>query len=436
MHHETAWIVNAGVDTLVLNAFLTEDGKPVKRDLDETIAFKLDRWKKQAQEDSEPFPTEWEFNGFTLLMSPNGAAHGQFPYMLKTHHITLYISTGKFNGIASVRFNSEYLWSCPSLLDAIIRVNSFLYEKFNDQMHLQPSSIDLCVDVAGWHEEIKTLDRRRNFVSRSRKRSDYHEPDNAAALPQHEASLTDHSSGLEETGFDFSKRGVMSCTIYDKSREMKKSGKEWFADLWSAPGRDWSVDDGPVWRVEFKFKRQTLHELKQGDAFHGVESAYDLPDRLPVLWAYAAGHVEGGEDGLPDGWLRCVLPSSDSNRARWPTHPVWKIIQTAYAHSLEVPEHFGKIIRQRREERNIEKALAAILGYSSSLAAWSGGDLANDNNDLSIFLHYLADKGGKHLLQKGTDFGKEVQRKRVKFHISEQSSTTPRLNADIQERGA
>ncbi len=148
----TAWIVNAGVDTLVLNAFFTEDGKPIKRDLEETLAFKLDRWKKQAQEDSEPFPTEWEFNGFTLLMSPNGAAHGQFPYMLKTHHITLYISTGKFNGIASVRFHSEYLWSCPTLLDAIVRVNSFLYETFNDQMYLQPSSIDLCVDVAGWHD--------------------------------------------------------------------------------------------------------------------------------------------------------------------------------------------------------------------------------------------------------------------------------------------
>ena len=103
----------------------------------------------------------------------------------------------------------------------------------------------------------------------------------------------------------------------------------------------------------------------------------------------------------------------------------------AYAHSLEVPEHFGKIIRQRREERNIDKALAAILGYSSSLAAWSGGDLANGDNDLSVFLHYLADKGGKHLLQKGTDFGKEVKRKRVKFHISEPSSTTARINTEI-----
>ena len=136
MRRSDAWIVNAGVDTLVLNAYLTADGKPIKRDLDETLAYKLDQWKKQAQASSEPYVTDWTFNGASLLMAPNGAAHGQYPYMLKTHHITLYVSTGKWNGIASVRLSSEYLWSCPSLLSAIVEVNSFLYEKFNDQMFL------------------------------------------------------------------------------------------------------------------------------------------------------------------------------------------------------------------------------------------------------------------------------------------------------------
>ena len=43
----------------------------------------------------------------------------------------------------------------------------------------------------------------------------------------------DFSYGLKETGFDFSKRGVLSCTIYDKTREMKQSGKEWFSRVLS-----------------------------------------------------------------------------------------------------------------------------------------------------------------------------------------------------------
>ena len=41
---------------------------------------------------------------------------------------------------------------------------------------------------------------------------------------------------------------------------------------------------------------------------------------MKVLWAYAAGHVDGGEDdGYPDGWLRLVMPSDeDMTRSRWP----------------------------------------------------------------------------------------------------------------------
>ncbi len=112
---------------------------------------------------------------------------------------------------------------------------------------------------------------------------------------------------------------------------------------------------------------------------------------------------------------------------------VWKVVQGAYAELRETPENFGRIIRERCQERNLEKALAGILGYASSMAAWAGGEFANEENDLSVFLHYLADKGGKRLHEKGTDFGKEVQRKRVKLHLSEQPSSvqTARLNGGM-----
>jgi hypothetical protein len=226
--------------------------------------------------------------------------------------------------------------------------------------------------------------------------------------------LANYSYGLKETGFDFSQRGAMSATIYDKFREIKRSGKEWFADLWQRRA-GWDPEREPsVWRVEMKFKRQVLREIKQGDVFHGIENAYELPEVLPVLWAYAVGHVEGGEDGLPDGWLRCVVPTDDKNRARWPTHPVWKKVQAAFLEPIDdVPPHFGKIIRQRREERNIKKGLQAMLGYGTSLSAWVGGDLAQPETDFSLFLHWLADEGSKLLDVEGKEFSAEVQRKRI-----------------------
>jgi hypothetical protein len=403
-------IVNYGVDTFVMNAYLTQDGERVKCDIDLALAEQLEEWKKAAQAGSEPFPTSWTFNGAPLLMQPNGAGRGQWRWMLKTNDITLYISSGQWNGIASVRCNASYLWSCSCLLEAIYTVDEFLQTIFHVPLFLQPSSVDLCVDVANWHD-VTALDRRRNFVSRSRKRATYQESD----ISLHsDMQLADYSYGLKETGFDFSQRGAMSATIYDKLREIKRSGKEWFADLWHHRA-GWDLEREPsVWRVEMKFKRSVLREIKQGTVFHGIENAYDLPELLPVLWAYAVGHIEGGADGLPDGWLRCVVPTDDKNRARWPTHPVWKKVQTAFLEPIdEVPPHFGKIIRQRREERNIKKGLQAMLGYGTSLSAWVGGDLAQPETDFSLFLHWLADEGSKLLDVEDRDFSAEVQRKRL-----------------------
>jgi hypothetical protein len=173
-----------------------------------------------------------------------------------------------------------------------------------------------------------------------------------------------------------------------------------------------------VWRVEFRFKREALHELKAEELFHGIEDAYDLPERLKVLWAYAAGHVEGGEDGSPDGWLRLVIPSDeDRTRSRWPTHPAWVEVQRAFLVEPERPEHFGKIIRKRKEQHNIQKGVEAALGYGTSLSAWVGGDLADPDGDLSLFLHWFAEAASQHMLEKEMDFGAEVRRKRIKLGL-------------------
>jgi hypothetical protein len=404
-------IVNRGVDTLVVNIYYTDRNRPIRRDIDTALALQLDEWKKTAQELGEPFITPWVFNEASLQMQPNGAGHGQWPWMLKTPDITLYVSQGKWNGVGAVRLSSQYLWSCTSLRNALILLQAFLTEVFGQEMHLQPSEVHLCADIAGWLD-VATLDRRVNFVSRSRKRTTHFVSDWDIDL-----HVKEHSFGLKETGFDFSKRGALSSTIYDKTREMKQSGKEWFVDIWRLHGWD-EAGDGAVWRVEFKFKREALHEFQQQDKFWGIEDAFELPERLPVLWAYAAGHVDGeGDDALPDGWLRCVVPTNDKNRARWPTHPAWKAVQGAFRDTVEMPEEMSKLVRKRREEHNIERGLEAILGYATSLSSWIGDDLADPDADLTVFLHWLAVNGQTYLERKEREFGAEVQRKRVKFGL-------------------
>jgi hypothetical protein len=362
---EKAKLVNVGVDTLVLNAFYTDErGRPVKYDLEESLRLQLDTWKREAQAFHVECPTTLVFN------------------------------------------------------EAIVQVQAFLDDLFKQAVYLQVSLVDLCVDVAGW-EDIERLDRVQHFVSRSRKRSVH---DESAWVG--EVSSRDYSLGLRRTGFDFARdskgASAPSCRMYNKSLELEKSGKDWFVDLWRAHG--WSEEDGTVWRVEFSFKREALHELQQESMSHetvfwGIEDAYELPERLPVLWAYATGQVDGGSDGLPDGWLRCVVPGEDTNRSRWPTHPVWQLIQTAFTYSLEAPPQFGKIVRKRWEERNIEKGIEAVIGYLTSLAAWAGGELSEDGTDLSVVLHWLAIKGEAYLERVQWDFSAEVQRKRIKFGL-------------------
>jgi hypothetical protein len=335
-------------------------------------------------------------------MYPHGAGRGQWRWLLTSDLLTVCVSRGRLNCIALVRLSLEYLWSCRSLREAIEQVRRFLNGHFETTVYLQVSEVHLCIDVT-W--SFEWVDVRREFISRSHKRADYETVED----------VEDHIYGLHRTGLSFSARGPISCSIYDKTREIKRSGKLWFEDLWHNNGWD---DSGPVWRVEFRFKREFLHELKVEGVYHGVEDATELPARLPDLWAYAAGHVHGGTDGFPDGWLRLVLPSGDdTNRSRWPTHPVWEEVQAAFLATSNMPEHFHEVIRQRKQGWNTDKAIESTMGFATSLAAHVGGDLAQPDTDFSQFLHWLYEAGSDYLEIKEREFALEVLRKRVAFGL-------------------
>jgi hypothetical protein len=173
--------------------------------------------------------------------------------------------------------------------------------------------------------------------------------------------------------------------------------------------------ESEVWRVEFRFKREFLHEVKQEGVFHGIEDAYDLFDKLPLLWAYAVGHIQGGDDDLPDGWLRAAQPSNDSNRSRWETHPAWMVIQGAF--SEESSPELGEVVRERKREVNVQRGLEATIGYIMTLAAWLGGDYAETEADISLLLHWLSEAGSAYLEAKKRDFYQEVCRKRVLYGL-------------------
>jgi hypothetical protein len=387
-------LVGYGVDTLILNVrYADSNTQPVKRELDEKLAHELDYLQGEARNAETAVASPWSFLGVLLFVEPHGAGK-QWRWLLTSRLINVCISRGRFNDIiAQVRFSSEFLWSQDWCGAALVHVHAFLLDVFGDPLHLQVSEVHLCADVVGW--DVSTCDYETHFVTRVRKNEVIYGVDNISLECHRVATLA------------FSKHTApLSCSIYNKTREIKqKSGKTWFYDLWHKNGWD---GESNVWRVEFRFKREFLREVN-------IEDAYSILDQFKLLWDYAAGHVAGGEDGLPDGWLRYVLPSEDSNRSRWPVHPAWVVVQGAF--SEDSTNELGTLVRERKQEVNVERGLAATLGYMSTLAAWKGGDLADQEADLSLTLHWLSEVGPEYLEDKQKDFQKEVQRKRLRFGL-------------------
>ncbi len=349
-------LIGYGVDTLVLNVRYSDSkGQPIKQELDEQLIQELDYLQGEARRVETAVATDWSFLDVLLFVEPHGAGK-QWRWLLTSRLLTLVVSRGRFNDvIAQVRFSSEFLWSQTWCGDALTKVHSFLMSIFGECIHLQVSEVHLCADVVGY--DFSQCNYETDFVTRVRKNEVFYGAD-SVSLDCHRVST-----------LAFSKhRSSISCSIYNKTLEIKqKSQKTWFYDLWrkgveGLHGGTWD-GESDVWRVEFRFKREFLHQV-------GIEWAYDLLDEMQRLWEYAAGHCAGGEDGLPDGWLRYVLPSEDSNRSRWPVHPAWVVVQTAFTEDAD--NELGSLVRKRIREKNLERGIASTIGYvdAGGVAWW------------------------------------------------------------------
>jgi hypothetical protein len=394
---ETVGLVGFGVDTLILNVrYADKQFHPVKRDLDEALQVELDALQAEARRGEQPVVSSWAFNDTLLFMEPHGAGR-QWRWLLTCRLLSLVVSRGKFGDvIAQVRLASEYLWSVSWVGDALAEVHRFLRSIFGEYIHLQVSEVHLCADLVGF--DFAQVDYEHCFVSRVRKQS---------AI---------YTAGVDEVALDyrrvsslrFSNHGApISGIIYNKTLEIvQKSEKTWFYDYWRREKAGCVVWDGTsdVWRVEFRFRREFLRNLDKP-----IEGAYDFLAEIGSLWSYAAGQPAGGADGLPDGWLRLVIPTDDSNRSRWSVHPVWRLVQSAFRDAGEV--ELGPVVRQRVRQKNVERGLAAVIGYCSTLAAWLGGEYAASDADVSLLLRWLYEAGSEYLEEHMRDFLAEVQKK-------------------------
>ncbi len=401
----TPFLVGFGVDTLYLNVLYSNPDNALqkqKRTLDADLMSDLMDLQALAKEQESEIASPWSFGGLPLMMQTHGAGKGQWSWLLTSHLIDLSVSRGKLNGIiAQVRVSSRFLWHEASTGDAVSKVHALLMDIFGQDIYVQVSSVDLCADITGWHPGV--IDWQERFLSRATGDNAY-PGDGFIDGPDKPIRRWKQLTGLIFGSYS----GRLACKIYDKTLEIKQKSpeKQWFYPLWEQYGWDGKAD---VWRVEFHFTREFLRDLH-------IDNAYEMLDRFSEMWTYAVGRIGGGEDGLPDGWLRLVVPNEDDyTRSRWPVDASWEVIQSAFIEQEELYRDLGDVVYHEEKEVNVRRMLAQITGCMTSMAA-QGADLYPElGMSLPDVLVWLCTAIDIRCHLKETSFRRLVDEKRTKY---------------------
>lgn len=230
-----------------------------------------------------------------FLVLPRG--RGRFAFVIEDNWFSIQLSNvaGSAMPLALVQVRSEYLTAVgPD--EAIRVVTSLINELGKVSGPPKISRLDLFADFTATYD--LALVPGNHWVKRSKKRSIHEEAD-------------------QVTGISFGAGNEVSARLYDKTREILKSGKDYMRPLWAGEGWDGAT---PVWRMEFQIRREGLPEPMTGTAGESIALCGSL-------WRY-----------LCQEWLRLAVPSdSDGTRSRWPTHPLWEDLARTWDIDPEAP---------------------------------------------------------------------------------------------------
>ncbi len=346
-------LVGQNIDTFIGNARINVD-------FPDALADHLEDLKRQSQEAEEDQPTLWQFAGEVLFIKPHGAGR-QWRWILHSPSIHVDVGLGKLTHIvAKARLSSAFLWE-HEIGTAFTLLYAFLADFLQVPFTLQVSEVHVCVDLAGWE---LYRDEMPAFITRSRSKG--LRLGSAAADEELDDSLETAGpfiapsevrlqfAGRRLATLDFSKGASHACCIYDKTAEIAVSRKDWMQEVWTSNG--WN-GESCVTRVEFRYKRECLREMR-------VEEAYAFLGQIPSLWAYSSKQ-----------WLRHTIPNGDPNRARWPFSPVWQLLQRASFFCDGTPA-----VRERRRAGDLTLLCQMIAGCSTSAAAFLTQALTSEDD--------------------------------------------------------
>ncbi|MDD2325000.1 MAG: hypothetical protein PHW63_03175 [Alphaproteobacteria bacterium] len=299
-----------GVDTLEVCYYLDTRNPAFSF---EKLAAVRDGMDRQKYKDGKKIT----LGGKDFLLKAGGTSSG-FPFMMRDNDFI--IQFGEFNNPSfSVKFLSNALWHKGYRAmheDFLVWAAGVgLYMRKTETI----SRVDLCLD----YELINKAFGEENFVSSFHRDCKF------------------RSFGEDETY----KFGVGTCVrIYNKSNEIKaKSGKTWFYPIWGG------LTDN-VWRIEWQLNNDYLKQ-------RGIRTLADFEKSIGfVIGLLCEYHTS----------LRTI--TSDTNRARWPMHPLWLDVRERFSTLGMQPIKAASKLRDHYPER-VQSIVISMMGNIKAIAA-------------------------------------------------------------------
>jgi len=122
----------------------------------------------------------------------------------------------------------------------------------------------------------------------------------------------------------------------------QNSHKDWFFDLWGVKEN--------VWRIEWQVRKDTLKRF-------GIRKFEDLTKKKKSLLKWLSNEHDT---------LR--IPSTDSNKSRWPLHPLWMDVQKLIE-EMPAAENGNEVDDEAALRGREQRIIISIYGYLKRLAA-------------------------------------------------------------------
>ena len=164
--------------------------------------------------------------------------------------------------------------------------------------------------------------------------------------------FTEWSKGDRGQTYTIGMKSSCQVEIYDKTLEVREvSGKTWMVELW-AQGADGEIFEEDVFRLEVRFGSDFLSE-------RNIRRPHELMACRAQLVTEALYN------------RRVVVPTADSNKRRWPVHPIWSEAIRRSGAAAMVP--LGRMVTGRRDAL-VKQQMAQLRGTLRAFCVLAVGE--------------------------------------------------------------